>query len=152
MSFNSFTLPFIILILLLSPAEAQDQPPTSDQVPAKTPAESTAAESGESFNEQFAFGWLEAICEIGPRMSTSTGMASQQKMLQKHFESLGAQVGYQNFNVRDPRTGGQAALSNLVVRFHPTADPATDALLPLRHASLSRSRSGESSRSLSRCE
>ena len=119
MSFNSFTLSFIILILLLSPTEAQDQPPTSDQVPVEVPAESTAAQPGESFNEEFAFKWLKSFCEIGTRVSTSAGMTSQRKMLREHFESLGAQVGYQNFNVRDPRTGGQAALSNFVVRFHP---------------------------------
>ena len=86
---------------------------------AETPIESQIAEAGAEFNEDFAFAHLKAICAIGPRMSTSRGMATQQAMLKKHFEALGAQVGFQNFNVNDPRTGRQVGLSNLVVRWHP---------------------------------
>ncbi len=92
----------------------QAAPQTAD-----SPIESQIAEAGAKFNQDFAFGHLEAICAIGPRMSTSRGMATQQAMLKKHFEALGAQVGFQNFSVNDPRTGQQVGLSNLVVRWHP---------------------------------
>ncbi len=85
----------------------------------EVPPASRIAEAGADFNQEFAFAHLEAMCAIGPRMSTSLGMQKQQKMLKKHFEALGAQVGFQNFNVNDPRNAGQATLSNLVVRWHP---------------------------------
>ena len=85
----------------------------------KVAPESQAAEAGADFNREYAFNHLKAICAIGPRISASQGMAKQQAMLEKHFEALGAQVGYQNFNVNNPATGQPAALSNLVVRFHP---------------------------------
>ena len=109
---------------------AQDQQPaagaqqTQQTTPTKAaaeevPPESKVAEAGADFNQDFAFGHLKAICAIGPRVSATVGMSKQQKMLHKHFEALGAQVGYQNFNVSDPKTGRPAALSNLVVRFHP---------------------------------
>ena len=109
---------------------AQDQQPaagaqqTQQTTPTKAaaeevPPESKVAEAGADFNQDFAFGHLKAICAIGPRVSATVGMSKQQKMLHKHFEALGAQVGYQNFNVNDPKTGRPAALSNLVVRFHP---------------------------------
>lgn len=95
-------------------------PQVTGQVAVEIPAESQVAEAGADFDQEFAFKHLKAICAIGSRMSTSQGMAKQQAMIQKHFEALGAQVGYQNFNVNDPRQNGrQATLSNLVVRFHP---------------------------------
>ena len=124
MSFNLAALTGLTLALTLSSLTQAQQPNTEPTTAAlaqtqEAPPESTAAEPNESFNEEFAFDHLKAFCEIGPRMSTSTGMATQQKMLKKHFEFLGGQVGYQNFNVRDPRNGAQATLSNLVVRFHP---------------------------------
>lgn len=98
---------------------ATQQNPTT-QAAKEVPVESQVAETGAEFDQEFAFNHLKAFCAIGSRMSTSQGMAKQQAMLQKHFESLGAQVGYQNFNVNDPRQNGrQATLSNLVVRFHP---------------------------------
>lgn len=83
------------------------------------PTESQPAEAGAEFDQEFAFDRLKAICAIGPRISATAGMAKQQAMLQKHFEALGAQVGYQNFKVNDPKTNRPTSLSNLVVRFHP---------------------------------
>jgi hypothetical protein len=107
----------VCLAMLASPVAllAQNQQTKT----ADFPIESQIAEAGAEFDQDFAFGHLKAICAIGPRMSTSRGMATQQAMLKKHFEALGAQVGFQNFNVNDPRTGRQVGLSNLVVRWHP---------------------------------
>lgn len=81
--------------------------------------ESTSAEAGASFDEDFAFGHLEAICKIGPRISTTPGMLAQQRLLKKHFESVGGTVLMQPFTVNDPRTGGPAELQNMIVRWHP---------------------------------
>jgi len=100
-------------------AATEPQQVAAQPVAKQVPEESKVAEVGADFNQEFAFNHLKAICDIGPRMSTSQGMASQQAMLKKHFEALGAQVGFQNFAVNDPRKPGQKAqLSNLVVRFH----------------------------------
>ncbi|QEG21528.1 M28 family peptidase [Mariniblastus fucicola] len=121
---------FCVLLLSL-PAVLFAQQPTANAArqtknepatnPAKqdVPPESRIADAGADFNKDFAFNHLKAICDIGPRKSTSEGMATQQAMLQKHFEALGAMVGYQNFEVNDPRTGQPATLSNLIVRWHP---------------------------------
>jgi hypothetical protein len=129
MSSKFYMLASVLLLFVPAPMMAQQQEPQtptqnaeveSDQAATEqVPEESRVAEAGADFNQEFAFNHLKAICDIGPRMSTTQGMAKQQAMLQKHFEALGAQVGYQNFSVNDPRTPGkQAQLSNLVVRFH----------------------------------
>ena len=102
-----------------SQTESTPQAAKAQQNKPEIPAESQVAEAGADFNQEFAFNHLKAICAIGSRMSTSQGMAKQQAMLQKHFETLGAQVGYQNFNVNNPKNGQSATLSNLIVRFHP---------------------------------
>src|SRR5436853_423553 len=52
------------------------------------------------FDNKRALGYLELICKIGPRMSGTKGMEQQQELLKKHFESLGAKVEMQRFNVR----------------------------------------------------
>ena len=44
-----------------------------------------------------AFGYLEAVCRLGPRPSGSRAMIAQQKMATEHFESLGAVVERQAF-------------------------------------------------------
>jgi hypothetical protein len=80
---------------------------------------STPAKAADKFNQDFAFSHLEAICEIGPRISATAGMVAQQKLLQSHFESVGGSVTYQRFNVNDPRTGNLAELQNMIVRWHP---------------------------------
>ena len=105
---------------ILKAQDIRSEPETESQagIPSQAP-ESQPAKPGEDFNQDFAFDRLKAICEIGPRMSTSKGMAKQQQMLKEHFEALGAQTGFQNFNVNDPRTGRPVSLSNFVVRFHP---------------------------------
>ncbi len=72
-----------------------------------------------TFDGESAFEILKAVCEIGPRVSGSTGMKQQQEMLTKHFTELGAQVYLQEFNVRHPETGQLVQLGNLAVRFHP---------------------------------
>ncbi len=120
-----FVLPCLLMLIVCIPSTAQDErrktseAQTAQKQDSDIPAESQIAEAGEEFNQEYAWTHLKAICAIGSRMSTSTGMAKQQQMIQKHFEALGAQVGYQNFDVKDPRNGRRAQLSNLVVRFHP---------------------------------
>lgn len=66
-----------------------------------------------------AFGYLEAVCALGPRFSGSEGMRRQQALLVKHFEQLGGRVRKQTFTVRHPLDGSPVEMSNLVIEFHP---------------------------------
>ena len=42
--------------------------------------------------------YLQAVCDIGPRMSGSRAMTRQQELIKKHFEDLGAKVQFQTWN------------------------------------------------------
>ncbi len=68
-----------------------------------------------------AFGYLEQICDIGPRISGTVGMQRQQQIIEEHFLDLGAEVLYQSFDVRHPDTGGPARLSNMIIQWNPDA-------------------------------
>lgn len=88
--------------------------------PSPLAAQAPAAGAAESaFDGERAYGYLKAICEIGPRYSGSPGMAQQQDLLKKHFEGLGAKVTRQEFRARHPLTGNPVLMANLVIEFHP---------------------------------
>ncbi len=70
---------------------------------------------------QRAFGYLEKVCEIGPRISGSTGMQRQQQFIEKHFTELGAEVRYQEFDVAHPQTGQPVRMKNMIISWHPQA-------------------------------
>lgn len=72
-----------------------------------------------AFDGQRAYGYLKAICDLGPRFSGSPGMARQQELLKTHFERQGAKVSFQQFQVRHPITGNPVAMANLIAEFHP---------------------------------
>ncbi len=71
------------------------------------------------FNGQRAYEYLQAICELGPRISNSKPMHAQQLMLQEHFQKLGANVRWQKFRIRHPETGNPVPMANLIVEWHP---------------------------------
>ena len=71
------------------------------------------------FDGERAYQHLKAICAIGPRVAGSKGMVEQQQLVQRHFESLGAKVQLQEFDVRHPETGAATRLANLIAEFHP---------------------------------
>jgi len=66
-----------------------------------------------------AFGYLQQICDIGPRISGTDGMAQQRDLLETHFTKLGATVSYQEFDVVHPQSGTPVRLVNLIVSWHP---------------------------------
>lgn len=70
---------------------------------------------------QRAFGYLEAICAIGPRISGTPGMQAQQELIDKHFTALGALVLYQEFDAAHPRTGEPVRMKNMIISWHPEA-------------------------------
>lgn len=78
-----------------------------------------AAQQPTQVQGERAFGYLKAICEIGPRISTTPGMQQQQANLQKHFEKLGAKVAFQRFSADHPLGAGRVNMANLIVRWHP---------------------------------
>jgi len=78
--------------------------------------------SDQRFDGRRSYAYLRQICALGPRISGSAGMQRQQKLLEKHFLNLGAQVDYQRFQVkRHPITGQPVPLANLIIQWHPEA-------------------------------
>lgn len=68
-----------------------------------------------------AYGYLMKVCRIGPRMSGSAGMTTQQELVFDHFTKLGAQVRFQPFEAPHPLTGAPTRLANIIVSWHPEA-------------------------------
>ncbi|TWT89045.1 alkaline phosphatase isozyme conversion aminopeptidase [Pseudobythopirellula maris] len=72
-----------------------------------------------------AFGYLEALCEFGPRPSGSEAMLAQRDYVVEHFESLGAEVELQKFRAKNPLFGRQdgqlrqVRMANVVARYQP---------------------------------
>lgn len=67
-----------------------------------------------------AFGYLEDICRIGPRISGTEGMARQQKLIIDHFRKFNCELREQAFDVAHPQTGRPVRMRNLVVSWNPT--------------------------------
>lgn len=76
---------------------------------------------------QRAFGYLQDICNLGPRVSGTDGMTRQRELLEAHFTRLGGTVGYQEFDAVHPQTGAPVRLANMIVSWHP--DRASRVLL-----------------------
>jgi glutaminyl-peptide cyclotransferase len=78
-----------------------------------------AAPATNPLNPQRAYGYLNDICAIGPRISGSPGMQKQQELVQAHFEKLGAKVSYQQFLANNPLGGAKVPMANMLVEWHP---------------------------------
>ncbi len=87
--------------------------------PAAGPATQAAAKPQNPLNGPRAFGYLQQICELGPRKSGSPSMTKQQEILQKHFEALGARVSLQRFLAPNPLGGEKVPMANMIVEWHP---------------------------------
>ena len=68
---------------------------------------------------QRAFGYLQQVCAIGPRISGTPEMAQQQELLAQHFTGLGAQVSFQEWDTPHPVSGQPVRLKNMIVCWHP---------------------------------
>jgi hypothetical protein len=71
------------------------------------------------FDGKRAMKYLEAICDIGPRMSATAGMAAQIKLVTKHFEDLGFKVETQSFSAKQITRKDAVTMTNLIIRFFP---------------------------------
>jgi hypothetical protein len=82
-----------------------------------------AAEEAEPpIDAQRSFGYLKALCDLGPRPSGSTGMERQQRLIAEHFTELGAKVRFQSFDAAHPKTGKPVQMNNIIVTWHPQAN------------------------------
>jgi glutaminyl-peptide cyclotransferase len=78
-----------------------------------------AARKAGPFDGDRAIAYLQSVCDIGPRISGSEGMAKQQELLQKHFEKHGAKVALQKFDGKQPSQEKAVPMANMVVSWHP---------------------------------
>jgi hypothetical protein len=74
-----------------------------------------------TFDAKRAMGYLEAICKLGPRVSSSEGMKKQQAFIKEHFEKLGAKVARQEFQAKQLSRPRPTAMANLIVSWNPDA-------------------------------
>jgi len=100
--------------LVLFHGQLQDEP--GDPEP---DALSAAAANKNPIDSERAYDYLKQICAIGKRVSGSQGMKRQQKLLVDHFKKLGGQIHFQEFTVRDPKSGSPVSMANLIVQWHP---------------------------------
>ena len=71
------------------------------------------------FDPDRALKYVKQLCDLGPRVSGSEGMAKQQELLEKHFTARGATVTRQEFKARQLSRRADTAMANLVVAWHP---------------------------------
>jgi glutaminyl-peptide cyclotransferase len=71
---------------------------------------------------QRAFGYLEKVCEFGPRVSGSREMTQQRQWLVEQLEELGAKVQVQKFKTTHPESGKPVRLANVIAMFRPEAE------------------------------
>jgi hypothetical protein len=72
-----------------------------------------------AFDSKRAMGYLQAICDLGPRQSGTAAMRKQQELIRKHFEDLGCTVRAQKFEARQKSVKEPVSMTNLIVSFHP---------------------------------
>ena len=63
--------------------------------------------------------YLEAICELGPRMSATPSMKKQQELITAHFEKLKLKVTRQEFAGKQVSVAEGVPMVNLIVSFNP---------------------------------
>ena len=68
---------------------------------------------------QRAFGYLKRICDLGPRISGTSGMEKQQALLEAFFTKAGGKVSAQRFLADNPLGGSKVPMTNLIVEWHP---------------------------------
>ena len=108
-SIGAFALAGIVYLFAINGNESADGQITSGtQLPANLPLQ-----------PERAYEFLTTICDIGPRVSGTEGMARQQQFLKGHFEARGGMVTMQPFKVRHPANGSRVDMANMIVEWHP---------------------------------
>lgn len=103
-------------------AESAEPTPTAWDREEATVTTVADTAGGNPLSVDRAMGYLQAICDLGPRPTGSEAMSAQQQMVRAHFESFGATVEMQRFKGPDPRVRGRRVrMANLVARWRPDA-------------------------------
>jgi len=86
---------------------------------AQMPTQLTRQPIPSAYDPDRAFGYLEQLCQIGPRPTGSTGMQQQQTLLIEFFKQRGATVSLQQTTIRHPLTGEAVEMANLIAQWFP---------------------------------
>lgn len=71
------------------------------------------------YSPERAIGYLETICDFGPRPTGSEAMKRQQEYLTDFFTQNGASVELQKESIRHPLTGEAVEMANLIASWYP---------------------------------
>ena len=71
------------------------------------------------FDGERAYKYLVEQCQIGPRISGTEGNRKLRRRLAEHFESCGAKIQLQQFEVRHPLTREPVQMENVVASWNP---------------------------------
>ena len=82
-------------------------------------ADSASSLSPAKINGERAFGYLKAICAIGPRPAGSPANTRQRQFVAKHFREHGGVVKEQPFTGTDPLSGQDVPMANLIGSWFP---------------------------------
>ncbi|MEO1496468.1 MAG: M28 family peptidase [Planctomycetota bacterium] len=108
----------LVVHIVTSKLSKEDSGPEAEPLPTVTPVlDAAVTGSSNPLDAERAFGYLSAICELGPRPSGSVGMREQQELVATHFEEHGAEVRRQTFRVRNPLGGPRVAMTNIIARW-----------------------------------
>jgi glutaminyl-peptide cyclotransferase len=95
----------IALLLLVPPPPSEAQPPMH---PKPAPIDGRRA-----------YGYLEEICKIGPRVAGTEANTRQRQMVAEHFKKRGLTVREQPFVAAHPLTGRRVDMANLIGSWQP---------------------------------
>lgn len=84
-------------------------------------ADSAEPTGQPEFDADRSYEYLEKICRLKSRISGSSGMAAQQKMISEHFRDLKAKVQFQAFDAPHPLNGTPVRMNNMIVSWNPDA-------------------------------
>jgi hypothetical protein len=82
-------------------------------------AESAASLAPATVDGARAYGYLQAICKIGPRPAGTAANTAQRALVAKHFQEKGGAVREQPFTGVDPISNKPVAMVNLVGSWFP---------------------------------
>ena len=101
----------------------QQQGQQQDQVrsghSAQDSTSSVSAQLSSDFDGDRAYHVLRWACSLGPRVSGTNAMKTQQDTLEKFFTDMGGTVSRQTFMYRHPIHHTQVEMTNLIVEWHP---------------------------------
>jgi glutaminyl-peptide cyclotransferase len=87
--------------------------------PRTTMADAPVKATPSKIDGDRAYGYLKAICEIGPRPAGTAANTRQRQMVAAHFKKYGAKVREQPFSGADPVSNAPVAMVNLIGSWFP---------------------------------